>query len=125
MAGVNLEVDQGNESKLKRIVEALRARPDSSLTAEERKLRDLYGAYIDIKGIEAAGLAPVRADLERIGALQTPAEVAAFMGNPPTGTYGPFSAHITIDQANPAVYVVRLMQSGSGDARPRLLLERR
>jgi putative endopeptidase len=114
VAGVNLEVDQGNEAKLKSLVAALRARPDSALTAEERKLRDLYGAYVDTKGIEAAGLAPVRGDLERIGALKTPAEVAAFMGNPPTGTYGPFSAHITIDQANPAAYVVRLMQSGLG-----------
>ena len=36
------------------------------------------------------------------------------MGNPATGTYGPFSAHIAIDQANPAAYVVRLMQSGLG-----------
>ena len=111
---MNLEVDQGNETKLKSLVGALRARPDSSLTAEERKLRDLYGAYVDTEGIEAAGLAPVRADLERIGALKTLAEVAAFMGNPPTGTYGPFAAHITIDQANPAAYAVRLMQSGLG-----------
>ena len=114
VAGVNLEVDQGNETKLRTLVEALGTRADSSLSAEERKLRDLYGAYLDTKGIEAAGLNPVRADLVRISALQTPAEVAAFMGDPPAGSYGPFSAHIAIDQANPSVYVVRLMQSGLG-----------
>ncbi len=114
VAGVNLEVDQGNEAKLRTIVEGLRARPDASLSAEERKLRDFYAAYIDTKGIETAGLAPVRADLERIAALQTPAEVAAFMGNPATGTYGPFSGHITIDQARPQAYVVRILQSGLG-----------
>ena len=114
VAGVNLEVDQGNETKLRTLVEALGTRADSSLSAEERKLRDLYGAYLDTKGIEAAGLNPVRADLARIGALQTAAEVAAFMGDPPSGSYGPFSAHIAIDQANPSKYVVRLMQSGLG-----------
>ncbi len=114
VAGVNLEVDQGNETKLKSIVEGLAARTDGSLSAEERKLRDLYLAYTDTKAIETAGLAPVRADLERIGGLETLSEVAAFMGNPPTGNYGPFSAHISVDQANPAAYVVRLLQAGLG-----------
>jgi putative endopeptidase len=114
IAGVNLELEQDNETKLRTIVEGLSARPDAALSAEERKLRDLYGAYIDIKGIEAAGLAPVRADLDRIGALQSAADVAAFMGVPYSGDYGPFSAHISIDQKNPAVYVVRLLQSGLG-----------
>jgi putative endopeptidase len=114
LAGVNLEVDQGNETKLKSIVAGLRGRPDGSLSAEERKLRDLYLAYVDTKAIETAGLAPVHADLERIGALQTLTEIAAFMGDPRTGNYGPFSAHISVDQANPAAYVVRLLQSGLG-----------
>ncbi len=69
IAGASLEVDQGNEAKLRAVVEALRARPENSLSAEERKLRDLYAAYVDAKAIEAAGLAPVRSDLDRIGAL--------------------------------------------------------
>ena len=114
VAGVNLELDQDNEAKLRSIVEAVRAKPEAALSAEERKLRDLYGAFMDTRGIEAAGLAPVRADLDRISALHSAADVAAFMGNPVTGAYGPFSAHIAIDQNNPSAYVVRLMQSGLG-----------
>jgi putative endopeptidase len=114
VAGVNLELEQDNETKLRGLVEGLRAKPDTALSAEERKLRDLYGAYIDTKAIEAAGLAPVRPDLDRIAALHTTADVAAFMGIPYSGDYGPFSAHIAIDQKNPAVYVVRLLQSGLG-----------
>ncbi len=109
LAGVNLELDQSNEAKLRAVVEAVRAKPESALTAEERKLRDFYGAFVDTRAIDAAGLAPVRADLDRIAALQTAADVAAFMGNATSGTYGPFSVYITIDQNNPASYTVRLM----------------
>ncbi len=114
IAGVNLELEQDNEAKLRGLVEGLRTKPEAALTDEERKLRDLYVAYIDTKAIEAAGLAPVRADLERISSLPGPAEVAAFMGSPGTGDYGPFSTHIAVDQKNPAAYVVRLVQSGLG-----------
>ncbi|MBS0580887.1 MAG: M13 family metallopeptidase [Proteobacteria bacterium] len=114
LAGVNLELDQGNESKLRTVVERLRAKPESALSAEERKLRDFYAAFVDTRAIEAAGLAPVRADLDRIAALQDATDVAAFMGNATSGTYGPFSVYISIDQGNPAAYTVRLMQSGLG-----------
>ena len=113
-AGINLELDKGNEAKLRTIVATLIAKPDSALSAEERKLRDFYNAFQDTAAIESAGLAPVRADLERIAALQSGAEVAAFMGAPATRTSGPFAARIGIDEKNPDTYVVRLTQSGLG-----------
>jgi len=113
-AGINLELDKGNEAKLRTILATLIAKPDSALSAEERKLRDFYNAFQDTAAIENAGLAPVRADLERIAALQSGAEVAAFMGAPATRTSGPFAARIGIDEKNPDTYVVRLTQSGLG-----------
>src|SRR5271155_2511531 len=61
VAGVNLELDKGNEAKLQSIVAELESKPDAALSPEERKLRDLYDAFEDVKGIEAAGLAPVKA----------------------------------------------------------------
>ncbi|MGH8132242.1 MAG: M13 family metallopeptidase, partial [Steroidobacteraceae bacterium] len=114
VAGVNLELDKGNEAKLKAIIATLRSAPDGSLSAEERKLRDLYNAFEDTAAIEAAGLTPVKPDLARIAALQTPAEVAAFMGSPANQVDGPFNDEITIDEKNPDAYVVRLTQSGLG-----------
>ncbi len=114
LAGVNLELDRGNETRLRTIIQSLRAKPDSALSAEERKLRDLYGEFVDTRAIEAAGLAPARADLDRIAALADATEVAAFMGTPATGEYGPFMTYISVDQKNPARYVVRVMQSGLG-----------
>ena len=114
VAGVNLELDIGNEAKLRSIVTSLAAQPDAALSAEERKLRDLYNAFEDTGAIEAAGTTPIRPDLERIAALRTAGDVAAFMGAPATLSDGPFAAEITIDEKNPNAYVVRLAQSGLG-----------
>ena len=114
VAGVNLEIDKGNEAKLRAIVTALTTRPDASLSAEERKLRDFYLAFTDVAAIEAAGLGPVRAELDRIAALTTPAEVAAFMAMPAAHAGGPYSLRIIIDQKNPDAYIARLSQSGLG-----------
>jgi putative endopeptidase len=114
MAGINLELDRGNEAKLRTIVSTLTRKPDAALGAEERKLRDFYNAFVDTAAIEAAGLTPVKAELERIAALASATEVAAFMATPATRTPGPFATRITIDQKDPDAYIVRLTQSGLG-----------
>jgi putative endopeptidase len=113
-AGVNLELDKENEARLKSIVASLAVRPDAALSPEERKLRDLYNAFENTQAIEAAGLAPVKADLERIAALKSYADVAAFMGSPATQVGGPFDIGIAIDERNPDAYVILLTQSGLG-----------
>ncbi len=114
VAGVNLELERRNEAKLKSIVAGLATRSDSELSAEQRKLRDLYDAFENTQQIEASGLQPVRADLARIAALKTSGEVAAFMGAPATQVGGPFDIGIDVDEKNPDAYVAQLTQSGLG-----------
>jgi len=115
VAGVNLELDKGNEEKLKTIVAELEAKPVSQLTGEERKLRDFYDAFEDVKAIDAAGLKPVKADLAKIAKLKTLAQVAAIMASPATEVEeGPIGMHITINQKKPDAYTLRLYQSGLG-----------
>lgn len=113
-AGVNLELDKENEARLKSIVAGLAAKPEAALSAEERKLRDLYNAFEDTRAIDAAGLDPVKPDLERIAAFKTYADVAAFMGSPASQVSGPFDINIDIDEKNPNAYVILLSQSGLG-----------
>ena len=114
-AGVNLELDKGNEAKLQTIIAELEAKPAGALTAEERKLRDFYDAFEDVKAIDAAGLAPVKADLASIAKLRTLPQVAAFMASPATELdVGPIGLHITINQKKPSTYTARLYQSGLG-----------
>jgi putative endopeptidase len=114
VAGVNLELDKGNEAKLKDIITSLLAKPDDALTAEERKLRDLYKAFEDTAAIDAAGITPIKAELDRIASLQSPADVAAFMAAPATATAGPMRAAFDIDDKNPSAYIIRWVQSGLG-----------
>ena len=124
VAGINLELDKGNETKLKGIVAQLRSAPDTKLSTEERKLRDLYDAFEDTAAIEAAGLAPVEADLERIAALKSHEDVAAFMGSPATQVGGPFAIDIDIDEKNPRRLRGAAVAVGSRHAGPRLLPSR-
>ena len=116
VAGVDLEVDQGNEAKLRTIVASLAAKPDAELTAEERKLRDLYNAFEDTRTIDAAGISPLKDTLARIAALATAADVAAFMGAP--GSFererALFGRDIEPDEKNPAAYVLHLRHAGLG-----------
>ncbi len=104
VAGVNLELDQLNESRLKQIVSALSSKPDAQLSAEERKLRDLYNAFEDTQQIERAGLTPAQAVLSQIAALKTHREVATFMGAPATQFAGPYDIYIDVDDKNPDAY---------------------
>jgi predicted metalloendopeptidase len=113
-AGVDLELNKENEARLKGIVAGLAGRPDTALSAEEKKLRDLYNAFEDTAAIEQAGLSPVQADLDAIAALKTHDDVATFMGDPATQIGGPFAINITTDSKNPNAYVARLRQSGLG-----------
>jgi len=99
-SGVNLELDRSNEARLKGLVAELAATPDAKLTAEDRKLRDLYSAFMDTKQIEANGLAPAKKDLETIAGLKTLSDVAHAIGDPALGVDGPFTFAIGVDDKN-------------------------
>jgi putative endopeptidase len=113
-AGVNLELDLQNDAKLKSLVDGLAKTPDSHLTPEGRKLRDLYNAYMDTRQIEANGLKPASADLAKIKAYKSLSDVAAAVGDPALGLDGPFGDYIGGDDKNSSVYAFKLYQSGLG-----------
>jgi putative endopeptidase len=111
-AGVNLEIDKQNEAKLRGIVADLHAKAQPS--DEERKLRDFYDAFTTEAAIEKAGLSHAQADLDRIAAVTTLAEVAAEMGKPSLLLDGPFGIYLGIDDKHPDRYSINLYQSGLG-----------
>ena len=113
-SGVNLELDKENEARLKGLVAELAASPDANLSAEGRKLRDLYSAYMDTKQIEANGLKPVEKDLAKIAGLKSLSDVAHAIGDPSLGLDGPFSLSFGVDDKNSDLYSVNLGQSGLG-----------
>jgi putative endopeptidase len=109
-AGAGFEVNKMNEDRLKEIVAGLRSGADADV--EERKLRDLYDSYMDEAKIEADGLAPAKADLDRIAAVKSHADVVRLMGAPSLRLDGPFGMVIGVDDKHPDAYAVFVFQSG-------------
>ena len=111
-AGTGFEMVIRNEGRLKEIVAGLHSRTD--LTVEEKKLRDLYDAYMDEGQIEWRGMKPAEKDLARIAALKTPEDVAKILGDRSLRLRGPFAMRIDGDAKNPDRYALLLSQSGIG-----------
>jgi putative endopeptidase len=92
------------------IDEAVRERgPEGS---NRRKIADFYSAYVDTDAIDAAGLTPVRGDLDRIAAAATHEDVARLMGAPDLPVATPIALGVTLDERNPDRYVVSISHDG-------------
>jgi putative endopeptidase len=111
-AGAGFEMIIRNEERMKTIVADLHSRND--LTAEEKKLRDLYDAFTDQEHIESLGIKAASADLARIASIQTLDDAVRLMGDPSLRLRGPFAMRIDVDDKHPDRYAVFLTQSGLG-----------
>jgi putative endopeptidase len=103
-----------SETRMNEIVASLDAKPYDQASDEEKKLRDLYDAFMDQKQIDANGLSPAKSDLAYIAGLKTPEDVAAAMGTPRLNLDGPFGGGIGINDKDSSQYAVDLAQSGLG-----------
>ena len=103
-----------SETRMKELVAGLEARDPASLNPEEKQIRDLYDAFTDTKQIEARGLDPIKPDLARIAALQTPDDIAKIMGDPAFSGDSFVGTGISPDAKNSNAYVMVATQSGLG-----------
>ena len=103
-----------SEQRLKAIVADLEAKPESALSPDEKKLRDLYDAFTDTADIEAAGLKPAQKDLDFLNGLKTPEDVARAMASVPLSTESVYNLGIGVDDKHPDSYSINLNQSGIG-----------
>ena len=103
-----------SETRLGLLVQELMGRPDSALTLDERKLRDLYEAFEDTAAIEKAGLKPIQKDLDYLNGLKSLDEVARAMASTKLATESLYDIGIGVDDKNPNNYSVNLNQSGLG-----------
>ncbi|MDE2466026.1 MAG: M13 family metallopeptidase [Alphaproteobacteria bacterium] len=122
--GVWLDIAIRTEHELGTIVTELRAKPYGELTPDDRKLRDLYAAFMNVKALDAAGLKPAEPDLARFAHLASPDAIAAAMAQLAAQTYNPFfgggdsvapfALSIEPDEKNPSRYALYVSQSGLG-----------
>ncbi|MGJ8564750.1 MAG: M13 family metallopeptidase [Alphaproteobacteria bacterium] len=102
-----------SNDRVKTIIEAASAK-HAKAGSEEQKIGDFYAAFMDTDAIEAAGMAPVKADLARIQGVKTHMEVAELMGDPSMGLAAPVGGWVDVDVKNIEHYIFYLTQSGLG-----------
>lgn len=96
-------------------VRAILESPAAKDDAGARKIRDYYASYMDEARAEDLGARPVEAELARIAALSSTADIAAYMGRATTsGVSVPLGTFISIDRRNSGAYAAYLWQSGLG-----------
>jgi len=67
-----------NRELLRRILEAA-AKPDPKRTPTNQKIGDFYGTCVDESSADKAGAAALKADLDRIAALKSKADLAGYL----------------------------------------------
>ncbi|PWD50142.1 peptidase M13 [Serinibacter arcticus] len=104
------------ELQVRAIVDDAVADPTSGPVPEETaKVATLYAAFMDEDAIEAAGLEPLRADLDLVTGAADRAALAGVMGAlQRTGVGGAFGLYVDTDSDDPTAYALHLLQSGLG-----------
>ena len=109
--GIFTKLDEQSQNRVRDIIEQAAASHPAPGTPEQ-KIGDYYASFMDEATLEAKGLTPVKAELDRIAALGTRKEVATLFGSP--GYQSTFDIGMGPDLRNPNVYTVGIGQGGLG-----------
>ncbi len=102
------------EEHVRQIIEEL-AQTSHEPGSNAQKIGDLFASFMDEERVEALGAEPIRADLEKLGALTDKRELAAFMGSlERQGGGGFFAAYVDTDDRDSDRYLVNILQGGLG-----------
>ena len=104
-------LDELSKERVRTIIEQSAAAHAARGTPEQQ-IGDYYAAFMDESAIEANGLAPAQADLERIGAAKSRADVARLFGTIGYATL--FDVQLSPDYKNPDRYAVVITESSLG-----------
>jgi putative endopeptidase len=108
-AGYNYDLSDQTEIEVRKMVESAGANPRDPVM---RQIGDFYAAWMDDKGIEARGTAPLAPFLARIAAIKSRHDLVLLMAEP--GYAAPIGIGVDADEKNPTQYVVMSGQAGLG-----------
>ena len=104
-------LDELSKERVRGIIEVAAAAHAPAGTPEQQ-IGDYYAAFMDEAAIEANGLTPARADLERIAAAHSHADIARLFGEP--GFASLFDVQLPADFKNPDRYAVFISEATLG-----------
>ncbi|MCH5372389.1 MAG: M13 family metallopeptidase, partial [Planctomycetes bacterium] len=106
------EVNERTEAALRKIVEAAAANPGQPGT-ESQQVGDLYRSWMDEDAINAAGIAPVAPDLERVASIDSVDDLVRVMAElSRAGVMVPYETTVDPALKDSARYTVYFFQSG-------------
>jgi putative endopeptidase len=119
--GAGARINENTQARTRAIMESAAA----SGNANGRKIADYYGAWTDEARLEALGTAPLKPELAKAAAVQSPADLARALAraswndlaNPNgAGRMGPMpmDVGVSVDIMKPTTYVPALSQAGLG-----------
>jgi predicted metalloendopeptidase len=83
--------------------------------ANKQKIADFHKSYLDTEAVEARGLDPIAADLEKIEKVQDKAELPGLFAWAQAQSISvPIGLSVSPDRKNPAAYITYLVQAGLG-----------
>jgi putative endopeptidase len=101
------------EADVRTIIDELAAKTSAPGTIEQ-KIGDFYRAFMDVAAIDAAGMAPLKPELDLIAAATTHNDIAALFGKPDLPTPSPIGWGVGLDDGNPDRYIVTIGHGGLG-----------
>jgi len=103
-----------SQEDVKDIIETA-AKSNAAEGSDEQKIGDFYASYMDTKGRDAKGIAPIADEIKSIDAIANYSDLAAHFGEANrTGTLAPFSFGIQQDFKDPNHYIMMSWQGGIG-----------
>jgi putative endopeptidase len=107
-------LEDGAERNLHAILEQAAA-ANASHGSDTQKIGDFYASFMNESEIEARGMTPLKAELEKIAALGSKKDLAGHIGRSQrTFVSHPFVYFVAIDEKNSTQYIGTIYQTGLG-----------
>jgi len=91
------------------------AKSEAKAGSEEQKIGDYYASYLNQKGRDSIGLAPLQEEFKKIDAITSTKDLAAYFARAnKLGFSVPFSLSMSEDFKDPKQYMLSTWQSGLG-----------
>ena len=111
--GAFTELAELSRQRVRAIINAV-SETKNATGSDEQKIADLYNTYMDTAAIEQKGLSAIRAELQRIDAIQNRNDLSAYMAYADIYSNAPLSMFVWVDQKKSDQHIVYFSQAGLG-----------